>query len=139
MIFRTVAVGVTLLIASASIAAPAAAAANPEIWNWGSIYSSDKAGKAKGKVVLDRPGFVVNGKLYDFPGRSGCSWLKFRWVKDDGGRGAKTFRNCSGTKPLQFSFPTGYMLSIEGRVCRGTAVKVTGKCSGWDGVWSQGG
>lgn len=139
MIFRTVAVGVTLLIASASIAAPAAAAANPEIWNWGSIYSADKAGKAKGKVVLDRPGFVVSGKLYDFPGRSGCSWLKFRWVKDDGGRGAKAFHNCSGTKPLKFSFPTGYMLSIEGRVCRGTAVKATGKCSGWDGVWSQGG
>jgi hypothetical protein len=139
MIFRTVAVGVALLITSASIATPAAAAANPEIWNWGSIYSADRAGKAKGKVLLDRPGFVVSGKLYDFPGRGGCSWLKFRWVKDDAGKGSRTLHNCSGTKPLAFSFGTGYMLSIEGKVCRGTAKKITGKCSTWDGVWAQGG
>jgi hypothetical protein len=139
MIFRTVAVGATLLIASASIAAPAMASANPETWSWGSIYSADRAGKAKGKVVLDRPGFVVNGKLYDFPGRKGCSWLKFQWVKEKGGKGYKTYRNCSGTKPLKFSFGTGYMLSIEGKVCRGTSKKITGNCSDWDGVWAQGG
>ncbi|WP_219465934.1 hypothetical protein [Nonomuraea rhizosphaerae] len=139
MILRTVAVGVTILIASASLAAPAAAAANPEIWKWGSIYSTDRAGKAKGKVVLDRPGFVVSGKLYDLPGRSGCSWLRFRWVKEDGRRGAKTYHNCSGTKPRSFALSTGYMLSIEGMVCRGTSSKITGKCSGWDGVWAQGG
>lgn len=139
--FRSMTVGVTLLIASASIAAPAVAAtsANPETWSWGAIYSADRAGKAKGTVVLDRPGFVVNGKLYDFPGRKGCTWVKFRWVKDKGGKGYTTYHNCSGTKPLTFSFPTGYMLSIEGKVCRGTATKITGKCSTWDGVWAQGG
>ncbi|MFI7703393.1 hypothetical protein [Nonomuraea sp. NPDC049480] len=139
MIFRSMAVGTTLLIASASIAAPAMASANPETWSWGSIYSADRAGKAKGKVVLDRPGFFVNGKLYDFPGRKGCSWLTFRWVKDKGGKGYKTYRNCSGTTPLKFSFGTGYMLSIEGKMCRGTAKKITGKCSAWEGVWAQGG
>lgn len=129
------------MIAAATIAAPAVAAtsANPETWSWGSIYSADRAGKAKGKVVLDRPGFVVSGKLYDFPGRSGCSWLTFRWTKESGGQGKKTFHTCSGTKPKTFSFPTGYMLSIEGKVCRGTSKKITGKCSIWEGVWSQGG
>ncbi|MER6947022.1 hypothetical protein ABT294_23590 [Nonomuraea sp. NPDC000554] len=139
MIFRTVAVGATLLIASAAVALPAAAStsANPEIWSWGPIQSADRAGKAKGKVVLDRPGFVVNGKLYDLPGREGCSWLRFRWVKEDSGKGAKTFHTCSGTK--QFSFGTGYMLSIEGQVCRGDSKKITGRCSSWDGVWAQGG
>ncbi|MFI6536313.1 hypothetical protein ACIBHY_27960 [Nonomuraea sp. NPDC050547] len=139
MIFRTMAVGATLLFASATLAAPAMASANPETWSWGSIYSADRAGKAKGKVVLDRPGFTVSGKLYDFPGKKGCSWLKFRWTKESGGQGKKTYRNCSGTKPLAFSLSTGYMLSIEGKVCRGTATKITGKCSGWDGVWAQGG
>ncbi|NUO97812.1 MAG: hypothetical protein HOV96_01835 [Nonomuraea sp.] len=139
MIVRALAAGATLLIASVSIAVPAAASANPETWSWGSIYSADRAGKAKGKVLLDRPGFVVSGKLYDFPGRTGCSWLQFRWVKDGGGKGHKTYRNCSGTKPLAFSLKTGYMLSIEGKVCRGTARKITGKCSVWEGVWSQGG
>lgn len=141
MIFRTIAVGATLLIASASIAAPATAATstNPETWSWGSIYSADRAGKAKGKVVLDRPGFTVSGKLYDFPGKKGCSWLNFRWVKEDGGKGKKIYKNCSGTTPLKFSFGTGYMLSIEGKVCRGTATKITGNCSTWDGVWAQGG
>ncbi|NUS03051.1 MAG: hypothetical protein HOV97_10845 [Nonomuraea sp.] len=139
MIVRALAAGATLLIASVSIAVPAAASTNPETWSWGSIYSADRAGKAKGKVLLDRPGFVVSGSLYDFPGRSGCSWLQFRWVKDDGGKGRKTYRNCSGTKPLTFSLKTGYMLSIEGKVCRGTSRKITGKCSVWEGVWSQGG
>ncbi|GAA3565002.1 hypothetical protein GCM10022419_052090 [Nonomuraea rosea] len=143
MILRTLAAGAVLVIASASFAVPAAAstgaAANPEIWSWGSIYSADRAGKAKGRVVLDRPGFVVSGKLYDFPGRKGCSWLAFRWVKASGGKGYKTYHSCSGTKPLSFALKTGYMLSIEGKVCRGTAGKVTGKCSGWEGVWSQGG
>lgn len=140
MIFRALAVGATLLIASASIAAPAmATTANPETWSWGSIYSADRAGKAKGKILLDRPGFVVSGRLYDFPGRSGCSWIKFRWVKEDGGKGARTYHNCSGTKPLTFSLKPGYMLSIEGKVCRGTARKITGSCSIWEGVWAQGG
>jgi hypothetical protein len=147
MILRTLAAGAVALIASASFAAPASAStpasvtasANPETWSWGPIYSADRAGKAKGKVVLDRPGFVVNGSLYDFPGRKGCSWLTFRWVKESGGKGHKTYRNCSGTKPLTFSLKTGYMLSIEGKVCRGTAKKATGRCSEWDGVWSQGG
>ncbi|MEV4107024.1 hypothetical protein [Nonomuraea sp. NPDC049695] len=134
MILRTVAVAAAVLMASAS-----PALANPEVWNWGSIYSADRAGKAKGKVMHDRPGFVVNGKLYDFPGRKGCSWLTFRWVKEKGGKGYKTYHNCSGTKPLEFSFPTGYMLSIEGKVCRGTSTKATGKCSTWEGVWAQGG
>ncbi|MEU1387384.1 MULTISPECIES: hypothetical protein [unclassified Nonomuraea] len=139
MIVRALAVGAAMLIASASIAVPAGASANPEIWSWGSIYSADRAGKAKGKVLLDRPGFVVSGRLYDFPGRTGCSWLQLRWVKDGGGAGHKTYRNCSGTKPLEFSLETGYMLSIEGRVCRGTARKITGNCSVWEGVWAQGG
>ncbi|MEQ4719054.1 hypothetical protein [Nonomuraea sp. B19D2] len=136
MILRTVAVAAAVLVASAT---PALASANPEVWNWGSIYSADRAGKAKGKVVHDRPGFVVSGKLYDFPGRTGCSWLKFRWVKEEGGKGYKTYHTCSGTKPLEFSFEAGYILSIEGKVCRGTAKTVTGKCSTWEGVWAQGG
>ncbi|MFI6176018.1 hypothetical protein ACIA8R_10840 [Nonomuraea sp. NPDC051191] len=139
MTVRALAVGAIMLIASASIAVPAGASANPEVWSWGSIYSADRAGKAKGKVLLDRPGFVVSGRLYDFPGRTGCSWLQFRWVEDDGGKGHKTYRNCSGTRPLEFSVKTGYMLSIEGRVCRGTARKITGNCSVWEGVWAQGG
>ncbi|MFI6323975.1 hypothetical protein ACIBG8_41075 [Nonomuraea sp. NPDC050556] len=135
MIIRTLgAAGVALAL----MAAPALAS-NPETWSWGSVYSADRAGKAKGKVVLDRPGFVVSGKLYDFPGKAGCSWLKFRWVKDGGGHGKKTYRNCSGTKPLAFSFDPGRMLSIEAMVCRGTSVKITGKCSIWEGVWAQGG
>ncbi|MFI6499215.1 hypothetical protein [Nonomuraea typhae] len=139
MMFRTIAAGVTLLFASAALATPAMATANPETWSWGSIYSADRAGKAKGKVVLDRPGFVVSGKLYDLPGTKGCSWLKFRWTKENGGHGAKTYKNCSGAKPLTFSLKTGYMLSIEGKVCRGTSRAITGKCSSWDGVWAQGG
>ncbi|MEV0594020.1 hypothetical protein [Nonomuraea cavernae] len=124
---------------SAPAAAPAGAAANPVIWSWGSIYSADRAGLAKGKVVQDRPGFVVNGKLYDLPGRTGCSWLKLRWVKEDGGKGAKTYSNCSGSKPAGFSVGVGYVLMIEGMVCRGTSERITGACSSWEGVWSQGG
>lgn len=137
MIFRTIGVAATALLL---MSAPAmATTSNPETWHWGSFYSADRAGKAKGKVVLDRPGFVVSGKLYDFPNKAGCSWLKFRWVKENGTKGAKTFHNCSGTKPLKFAFGTGYMLSIEARVCRGTSSKITGKCSIWEGVWAQGG
>ncbi|MFI6597938.1 hypothetical protein ACIBHX_16895 [Nonomuraea sp. NPDC050536] len=141
MILRSIAIGAALLVASASIAAPAmaAASANPETWHWGSIYSADKAGKAKGMIVLDRPGFQINGKLYDFPGHAGCSWLKFRWTKESGGKGYKTFHTCDETKPLKFSFPTGYMLQIEGKLCRGTSKKITGRCSIWEGVWAQGG
>lgn len=135
MIFRVAGLTAVLVLGAA---APAAAV-NPERWSWGSIYSADRAGKAKGTVTLDRPGFVVSGRLYDFPTEKGCSWLRFRWVKEDSSRGSRSFRNCAGTKPLKFSFGTGYMLSIEGKVCRGDARRITGRCSPWEGVWAQGG
>ncbi|MER7504159.1 hypothetical protein AB0L05_04610 [Nonomuraea pusilla] len=144
MILRTLAVGAAAIVTSAALAVPALAStssafANPETWSWGAIHSSDRAGMAKGKVVLDRPGFTVSGKLYDLPGRPGCSWAKFRWYKDTGGWGHKTYRNCSDAKPLSFTFPSGYMLKVEGKVCRGTAKKITGRCSGWEAMWAQGG
>ncbi|QFY12440.1 hypothetical protein GBF35_42940 [Nonomuraea phyllanthi] len=134
MILRTVAVAVAVLMVSSS-----PALANPLVSSWGPIYSADRAGKAKGKVVRDRPGSVVNGKLYDFPGREGCSWLTFRWVTDKGVKKHKTYHNCSGTKPLAFSLKVGYVVSIDGRLCRGTGAKATGRCSTWKKVGAQGG
>ncbi|GGO64971.1 hypothetical protein [Nonomuraea cavernae] len=149
MSLRTSGAVVTLLVGSVSVAAPAearasapvpaVAAANPVVWSWGSIRSADRAGLARGKVVQDRPGFVVNGKLYDLPGRAGCSWLQLRWVKEDGSKGAKTYGNCSESRPAAFSVGVGYVVSIEGRVCRGTSDQITGACSSWEGVWARGG
>lgn len=133
MILRSIAVGVSLLAVAAS---PALAA---DTWHWGSIRSADHAGRAAGTVVTDGSGYRIKGRLYDLPHRAGCSWLTFRWRKLDGHTGYRTFHTCVDSKPLAFSFTVGPMHGIEGRLCRGTAKKATGRCSLYEGVWAEGG
>ncbi|MEZ0074352.1 hypothetical protein [Planotetraspora sp. GP83] len=60
-------------------------------------------------------------------------------LTDQGKYRTATFKNCSQSTPRAFRVNAGYMLFAKVKVCRGTAVKVTGRCSGWEGVWSQGG
>ncbi len=119
-----------------AIALVAVLAAPPQVWHWGPVSATNAAGRAHGLVTLDGSVFTVSGRLTDTG--KGCSWLAFRWTTDVGAHRSKTIKNCSN-RALKFAFKPGTMLSMEGRVCRGTSTKPTGRCSGWDGVWAQGG
>jgi hypothetical protein len=127
-------------VAAATLVGVLASPANAsDTWHWGPTYSSD--GKAKvtsGKIVTRPGGLRVTGRLYDGSGSGACSWVRFRYLTDKGKKVYKSYKNCSaGYRKITMN--TGYVLSIEAKVCRGTAVKITGKCSAYEGVWAQGG
>ncbi|WP_189161925.1 hypothetical protein, partial [Sphaerisporangium melleum] len=92
-----------------------------------------------GEIRTTASGLRISGRLYDGGGVRTCSWLKIKWLNEQGKYRTATFRNCSQSAPRAFSVNAGHMLSSEAKVCRGTAKRVTGKCSHWEGVWAQGG
>ncbi|MDP9866583.1 MULTISPECIES: hypothetical protein [Streptosporangium] len=107
--------------------------------HWGPTASSDTKGWAGGAVRSTGSGLRISGDLYDGGGARTCSWLKIKWLTDRGRHRTATFKNCSQSRTLAFRVNAGYMLSAQAKVCRGTSTRVTGRCSGWEGVWSQGG
>ncbi|MFB9705459.1 hypothetical protein ACWDTT_05030 [Streptosporangium sandarakinum] len=129
----------TAASASAATASTVSAARAAETWEWGPTASSDRRGWAGGVVRSSGTGLRIHGDLYDAAGARTCSWLKIKWLSDRGRWHTKTFRNCSQSRILPFRVNAGYMLTASAKVCRGTSTRITGRCSGWEGVWSQGG
>ncbi|WP_433240783.1 hypothetical protein ACQPYK_35095 [Streptosporangium sp. CA-135522] len=128
----------TASTATATSAATAGTAAT-ETWHWGPTASSDTKGWAGGTVRTGGSGLRIQGDLYDGGGSRTCSWLKVKWLTDHGRYRTATFKNCSQSRTLAFRVNAGHMLSAQAKVCRGTSARITGKCSQWEGVWSQGG
>ncbi|GIH24867.1 hypothetical protein Aph01nite_31770 [Acrocarpospora phusangensis] len=132
-----------LVIAGVAAAALAGVLASPanaaDTWHWGPAYSAD--GKAKvtsGKIVTRPGGLRVTGRLHDGSSSGACSWVRFRYLTDQGKTMHKSYKTCTaGYRKITLN--TGHVLSIEAKVCRGTAAKITGKCSAYEGVWAQGG
>ncbi|MGW4641436.1 hypothetical protein ACWEN6_23150 [Sphaerisporangium sp. NPDC004334] len=116
-----------------------ARSAAAEKWSWGPTTSTDAKGWAKGEIRTTRSGLRITGNLYDAGGARTCSWLKIKWLTGQGGYRTATVKNCSRSAPRAFRVDAGHMLSSLAKVCRGTATRVTGKCSHWEGVWAQGG
>ncbi|MFC7385501.1 hypothetical protein [Sphaerisporangium rhizosphaerae] len=110
-----------------------------EKWSWGPTTSTDAKGWAKGEIRTTKSGLRITGNLYDAGGARTCSWLKIKWLTGQGGYRTATVKNCSRSAPRAFRVDAGHMLSSLAKVCRGTATRVTGKCSHWEGVWAQGG
>jgi hypothetical protein len=125
--------------ASASTASATTRASAAESWSWGPIASTDAKGWAGGKIRATSAGLRITGDLYDAGGASTCSWLKIKWLTDQGKYRTATFKNCSQSRTRSFHVNAGHMLSSTAKVCRGTSTRITGKCSTWDGVWAQGG
>ncbi|MFF4775104.1 hypothetical protein ACFY05_19810 [Microtetraspora fusca] len=132
--------GLTAAVPGAASASSSGSAAYArDTWSWGPTASSDHKGWATGKVRTTGSGLRISGELYDAGGACTCSWVKIKWLTDRGKYRTATFKNCSQSTPRSFSVNAGYMLSSEAKVCRGTSTRITGKCSIWEGVWSQGG
>ncbi|MEU7894488.1 hypothetical protein AB0B45_16720 [Nonomuraea sp. NPDC049152] len=114
------------------------AAADPTVWKWGPVYSTDGHAEAKGAVAVGQSGFVVSGRLVDTRG-AGCSWVQIKAMSSENGRWRTArFANCvpgSGS----FRKGVGGVLQVRVRVCRGTATRETGRCSRWKTVYTQGG
>lgn len=123
----------------AGVLASPASATTADTWHWGPVAATD--GKAKinsGKIVTRSGGLRVTGRLYDNSSSGPCSWVRFRYLKADGKTVVKSYKNCvGGYRKIVLDTPT--VLSIEAKVCRGNSVKITGKCSAYEGVWAQGG
>ncbi|GAA0417796.1 hypothetical protein Acor_20300 [Acrocarpospora corrugata] len=110
-----------------------------DTWHWGPVSSSDGKAKATSGKIATRPGGLrITGKLYDGSSSGACSWIRFKYLTDQGKTVYKSYKNCSAGY-RKFTMNTGYVLSVEARVCRGTSVKITSKCSAYEGVWAQGG
>ncbi|MEV0970297.1 hypothetical protein [Microtetraspora glauca] len=135
----TVTLGGGIVVPAFTASASASSTYAAETWHWGPTASTDYKGWATGKIRSTSSGLRVSGDLYDAGGARTCSWVKIKWLTDHGRYRTATFKNCSQSTPRAFSVNTGYMLSAEAKVCRGTSTRITGKCSGWEGVWSQGG
>ncbi|MEV7964740.1 hypothetical protein AB0O34_02005 [Sphaerisporangium sp. NPDC088356] len=131
--------GLPAAVSASADASTTSRASAAESWSWGPTASSDFKGWAGGKIRTTSSGLRITGDLYDAGGARTCSWLKIKWLTDKGKYRTATFKNCSGSRTLSFRVNAGYMLSSTAKVCRGTSKKVTGKCSQWEGVWSQGG
>ncbi|GII87368.1 hypothetical protein Ssi03_53580 [Sphaerisporangium siamense] len=138
--------------ASASVSAPvsgsvsgsvsasgAAVSSAAERWEWGPTASTDFKGWASGEIRTTRSGLRISGDVYDAGGARTCTWLKIKWLTDRGKWRTATYKNCSQSRTRSFRINAGYMLTSSAKVCRGTSTRVTGKCSHWEGVWSQGG
>lgn len=117
---------------------PATATADPSVWRWGPIHSTDGHAVAGGKVAAGQSGLVVYGTLEDTRG-SGCSWVHLRSMSARDGRWrTASFYNCvPGTG--RFRRNVGGVLQIKAKVCRGTSSRPTGWCSRWKTVYTQGG
>ncbi|KAB8181206.1 hypothetical protein [Microbispora catharanthi] len=124
---------------AASPASAASAASAAETWEWGPTASSDTKGWANGYVRSGSSGLRIVGDLYDAGGARTCSWVKIKWLTDRGKYRTATYRNCSQSTPRTFTVKAGYMLLAKAMVCRGSATRITGKCSRWERVWTQGG
>ncbi len=140
----TLGIGLPATAASAAATTSGASAASAggaaaETWHWGPTASTDAKGWAGGVIKSTGSGLRISGDLYDAGGAHTCSWLKIKWLTDRGKYRVATFRNCSQSSTLAFRVNAGYMLSSQAKVCRGTSTRITGKCSSWEGVWSQGG
>ncbi|MEU9884824.1 hypothetical protein [Sphaerisporangium sp. NPDC051011] len=143
------ALGLAALPAAASAASTASTGATGsagaaviapfETWYWGPTRSTDSKGWASGKITSSDSGLRITGNLYDGGGARTCSWLKIKWLSDRGKWHTATFKNCSQSTPRSFRVNAGYMVTSSSKVCRGTSTRITGKCSQWEGVWSQGG
>ncbi|RCG32244.1 hypothetical protein DQ384_07015 [Sphaerisporangium album] len=123
---------------SSGSAVPAGTAA-VETWSWGPTASTDFKGWAGGKIRTTGSGLRITGDLYDAGGARTCSWLKIKWLSDRGKWHTATFKNCSQSRTRAFRVNAGHMLTSSAKVCRGTSTRIAGKCSQWEGVWSQGG
>ncbi|GGO04937.1 hypothetical protein GCM10010116_09880 [Microbispora rosea subsp. aerata] len=143
------AAGLSAALAMGLVAVPAAASASSaplsasspaaQTWRWGPTASSDNKGWASGYVRSGASGLRIVGDLYDAGGAGTCSWVKVTWLTDRGKHRTATFRNCSQSTPRTFTVKAGYMLLAKARVCRGSATRITGRCSRWERVWTQGG
>ncbi|MGI5154921.1 hypothetical protein [Microbispora sp. CA-102843] len=141
------AAGLSAALAAGLVAAPAAASASSagsaasaaETWEWGPTASSDTKGWANGYVRSGSSGLRIVGDLYDAGGARTCSWVKIKWLTDRGKYRTASYRNCSQSTPRTFTVNAGYMLLAKAMVCRGSATRITGKCSRWERVWTQGG
>ncbi|MEV4294617.1 hypothetical protein [Microbispora rosea] len=141
------AAGLSAALAAGLVAAPAAAsvasvtspASVAESWKWGPTASSDTKGWANGYVRSGASGLRIVGDLYDAGGSRTCSWVKIKWLTDRGKYRTATYRNCSQSTPRTFAVNAGYMLLAKAMVCRGGTTRITGKCSRWERVWTQGG
>ncbi|WP_061297093.1 hypothetical protein [Herbidospora cretacea] len=131
-IFLTTGAVVAALLLTAS---PAAA----DTWHWGPVKSADGKGKVtNGKIVGTSAGLKITGRLYDATAGGSCSWVRFRYLTDQGKTVRKSYKNCkAGWRTV--ALRTGHVLSVEAQVCRGTSKGVGGHCSAYEGVWAQGG
>ncbi|MFE3450505.1 hypothetical protein ACFXJ8_16380 [Nonomuraea sp. NPDC059194] len=120
------------------LAGAAPAVADPTVWKWGPVHSTDGHAQARGAVAVGQSGFVVYGKLADTRG-SGCSWVQIRAMSSENGRWRSArFANCvPGTAGFRKSI--GGVLQIKLRVCRGSDTRATGRCSRWKTIYTQGG
>ncbi|MEV1199622.1 hypothetical protein [Microbispora rosea] len=123
----------------ASVVSPASVASAAETWRWGPTASSDTKGWANGYVRSGSSGLRIVGDLYDAGGARTCSWVKIKWLTDRGKYRTAAYRNCSQSTPRTFTVNAGYMLLAKAMVCRGGTTRITGKCSRWERVWTQGG
>lgn len=132
------AAGLSAALCGGLLAAPASASA-AETWKWGPVASSDYKGWATGYVRSGSSGLRIVGDLYDGGGAKTCSWVRIKWLTDHGKYRTATYRNCSPSTPRTFTVNAGYMLEAKAMVCRGSATRLTVKCSRWKKVWTQGG
>ncbi|WP_459803503.1 hypothetical protein [Herbidospora sp. RD11066] len=131
-IFLTTGAVVAALLLTAS---PAVA----DTWNWGPVKTTDGKGKVtNGKITGDSAGLKVTGHLYDTSTDKTCTWIRFRYMTDQGKTVQKSYKNCK-TGWHTVALRAGHVLSVEAQVCRGTRKGVSGKCSAYEGVWAQGG
>ncbi|MFD1936290.1 MULTISPECIES: hypothetical protein [Nonomuraea] len=114
------------------------AGADPTVWKWGPVHSTDGHAEARGTVAVGQSGFVVSGRLVDTRG-AGCSWVQIRAMSSENGRW-RTARSANCVPGARaFRKDVGSALQVRVRVCRGTAAKATGRCSSWKTVYTQGG
>ncbi|TMR90329.1 hypothetical protein [Nonomuraea basaltis] len=119
-----------------TVAAPAAA--DPAIWKWRTVHSTDGMASAWGKVAISQFGYVVYGNLEDTRGK-GCAWAVLRAQSASNGRW-KTygFYNCTpGTGTFRKSY--GSVLQIKVQVCRGNSKRPIDECSKWKSIFTTGG
>lgn len=124
------------VLAALLVAASPAAA---DTWHWGPVKSADGKGRVtNGKIVSTATGLKITARLHDATAGGSCSWVRFRYLTDNGKTVYKSYKTCkAGWSAV--TLKTGHVLSVEARVCRGTATAVTGRCSAYEGVWAQGG
>jgi hypothetical protein len=130
-----------LLLASAAIvplAVATPAAAQPAIWKWRSIHSTDGMARAWGKVAIHQFGYLVTGNVEDTLGK-GCAWVVLKSQSASNGRWKSYgFYNCvPGTGTFRKDYRNALQIKVQ--VCRGNSKRPTGECSRWKTIMTQGG